>query len=77
MLIIISAIISAVATVVIAWFAYETNRLQDKTQTQLSDLYKAIVIATLLSGNSDASQLPTSIAKFKEYYNGSTSIFTR
>ena len=74
---IISTAVSAMATVVIAVLTYQTKRAQDRSQEQISDLYKAIVISTLLSSNSDASQLHSFISKFKEYYDGNTPIFKK
>ena len=71
----ISLIISAISASVIAWLAWETKRSQDKFQNQLSDLYQGIIIATLLSSNSDSNQLQIFIDKFKLKYKGKTEIF--
>ena len=77
----VSAIISAVATVVIAiftWFTYQMyKKLQEKDEeykNQIGDLYKAIVISNLLSGNSD---LEMTHKKFHKEYTGKTKIFEK
>lgn len=67
--------IIALATAVIAYYAWQTKKSQDKFQGQLSDLYKGVIIATLLSSNTDSNQINQFIAKFKEHYDGETPIF--
>jgi hypothetical protein len=71
----ISIIISSVTTSVIAWLAWETKKSNDKFQERLSDLYQGIIVATLLSSNSDSDQLSNYVNKFKETYKGATKIF--
>ena len=74
-LIIVSSIISAISTVVIAYFTFQTKKSQDSFQEKQSDLYQALVIATLQSSNTDPAQLPAFIEKFKAVYKGKTTIF--
>ena len=76
-LVVVSTCVSAISAITIAIFTYQSKKSQDKFQVQLSDLYRGIIIATLLSGNSDANQLPSFILKFKEYYDGITEIFKK
>jgi len=76
-IIVISTIVSAIATCVIACLTYQTKISQDKFQNQLSDLYKGIVLATLLSSNSDAGQISAFIGRFKQHYDGKTEIFKK
>jgi hypothetical protein len=72
---IIFTIVSAIATAVIAFYAYQTKVSQDQFQEQLGDLYRGIIISTLLSSNSDSNQLQSFIGKFNQYYDGKTRIF--
>lgn len=72
---IILAVITALATVVIAYSTRRTEKSQDKFQEQLSDLYQGIIIATLLSSNSSPQVLDDFIARFKQKYTGKTKIF--
>ncbi len=44
---------------------------------ELSDLYQALVISTLISGNSDSSVVYTAITTFKGLYTGTTKIFNK
>ena len=50
----------------------EQDRKEQEFREQLSNLYRAIVISNLLSGNSD---LDMTSKKFKEQYKGKTKIF--
>ena len=74
-LITISTCVSAIATIAIAYYSYQTKKSQDKFQEQLSDLYKGIIIATLQSANTDETALPRFITRFNEKYDGKTKIF--
>lgn len=75
----LAIVISAIATVAIAiftWLNYQIyKKLQEKDEeykNQISDLYKAIVISNLLSGNSD---LDMTYKRFNKEYTGKTKIF--
>jgi undecaprenyl pyrophosphate phosphatase UppP len=76
-LIVISAAITAVATVFIARYARSSNMLSKEFQNlsklhkqELSDLYQAIVIATLMTYPHGGA-----IEKFNKMYKGKTVIF--
>lgn len=83
-----SLIITAIATVAIAWFSwcsYQITRklmVHDEARTQkdeefrqqLSDLYQGIIIATLLSGPSSYGAYEDSAKVFKNKYKGQTPI---
>lgn len=78
----IAAIITSIATVIIAWYAYCNYRLykviQEKDaeyKEQISDLYQAIVIATLLSGPSSYGGIEEAIKEFNRHYKGKTKVF--
>jgi len=80
-LIIISSAISALATIAIAYYAFrahnltkEMRRTQENRDQEVSDLYQAIVIATLLSGPT-ASNIGSLTPTFEKLYNGKTKIF--
>jgi hypothetical protein len=49
--------------------------LSKQHQDQLSDLYQAIVIATLMGGSSNTGVVNDLIKTFSGYYNGKTKIF--
>lgn len=86
---VISTIVMAIATVFLAIFAYQSNKLAQEIKRtndlkdagdaefkqQLSDLYQAIVISTLLSGPSSYGSLKQAIGAFKTQYGGKTQIF--
>lgn len=70
---------SAIATCVIAYYAYENHRLTKKLmakdeqhQQEVNDLYRAIVISNLFcAGDSTHTKKET----FKSLYDGKTKIF--
>ncbi len=86
----ISSGVTALATGVIAYYSYVSNKLSNAIRAQeanysealeamnkqhhkdLSDLYQAIVIATLIGGHSTAED---TIKKFKNLYKGEFEIF--
>ena len=75
----VSIVVSTIATLIIAIFTglnYQIyKKLQEKDEeykNQISDLYKAIVVSNLLSGNSD---LDMTYKKFNREYTGKTKIF--
>jgi len=77
-----ATIAMAVATVIIAWYAYCNYRLYKTMQEkeieykeQISDLYQAIVIATLMSGPTSFADMGKTIEAFNSYYKGKTKIF--
>ena len=77
----LAIVISAVATVAIAiftWLNYQMyKKIEERNEeykNQISDLYKAIVISNLLSGNSD---LDMTYKKFNKEYTGKTKIFEK
>ncbi len=79
---VVSACISTIATCIMAFYTKQTRDIykrtvasQDQFQGQLSDLYQAIVIATMQSANSAPDVLPSFITEFKKYYKGKTKIF--
>lgn len=70
-----SAVVSAIATWKIYRLTEQAKKSQEEAVEQTSDLYKAIVISTLLSSNTDTGQFPTFLSKFNDYYDGKTRIF--
>ena len=84
-----ASIISMIATVVIAayaWRSYELSRQikianELKTQTdqefrqQVNDLYRAIVISNILSGQATHMDFESLIRDFKSKYKAKTPIF--
>ena len=77
----LTSAISALATVIIAIYAYKTHCLtqeikksQSVRDQEVSDLFQGIVISMLLSGPS-ASNIEMILPKFKQYYKGKTKIF--
>ncbi len=85
----VSTIVMAIATACLALFAYQSNRLakeikrtndlrvaEDKEfRQQVSDLYQAIVISTLISGPSSYGAFGQAKDVFKSQYRGKTPIF--
>lgn len=73
-----SAIITAIATAVIAANAIVTHRAMQKSEQERGDLYRAIVISNLLcSPSGDNSRLyPKAKSQFQQDYSGKTQIFT-
>ena len=89
-IIVLASGITALATIIIAWYAVVSHRLMksiknkdDEFRLQVTDLYKAIVISTLLSrvtpGTTRDGLMRNSIPEFnKAYYDeagGKTPIF--
>ncbi|MFH1310470.1 MAG: hypothetical protein ABIH85_07335 [Candidatus Omnitrophota bacterium] len=81
-MIIVSAVISAIATIVIAYFTWQTHKMYLKIQEkdeehkeQTRDLYQAIVVATLLSGPSSYGAFNQCKDAFNATYSGKTEIF--
>ncbi len=89
MIMTISTSIMAMATVSLAFFAYQSNRLAKEIKRtndlreaedrefrqQVSDLYQAIVVSTLISGPSSYGTFGQAKDVFKSQYRGKTSIF--
>ncbi len=91
-LMIISMAVTAIATGVIAWYAWKSNELSSKIQSrddefrqQASDLYKAIAISNMVivqgeryrgRPNDQAAEIKTRIKLFEEFYKGETPIFS-
>lgn len=78
----LSTIITTLATCVIAYFAWASHQValaiqqQEKAhQKELTDLYEAIMIATVMGGQGNSGVVNTSIETFKKHYKGSTPIF--
>jgi len=78
----ISSCVTAFATIGMFCWAGKAHRLNKtikneraKRDEETSDLFGAIVIATLLSGNSSPDQFHSFKEKFKEQYRGKTPIF--
>jgi hypothetical protein len=88
-LLVISTAVSALATCVIAVYSCfswkltvemkRANDLKDKAdqefKEQVSDLYRAIVVATILSGPSSYGSLDQATSAFNAQYAGKTKIF--
>ena len=79
---ILSTVITAVATVVMACYSVAAFNLskkiiesQDEFQERTADLYKAIVIATILSSNTDPEEFDKFKRKFESVFDGKTVIF--
>ncbi len=79
---VICIMFTGLATGFIAYYARESNRLASEIQKlntkhsqELSDLYQAIVIATMLSDKNDKHSITLAIDVFKKHYNGSVEIF--
>jgi len=83
--IVLSALVSAIATAVIAIYAFLNYQLTSKIQKrgeedrqQTRDLFQAIVISNILSNpeaNLGSSNLENKIKAFEELYKGKTPIF--
>ncbi|RLD18703.1 MAG: hypothetical protein DRI36_00765 [Caldiserica bacterium] len=73
--IVVSSIVSAIATLAIAIFTYLNFRKDKKFKQELKDLYQAIVIATILSGPTSYGEFEKAKNVFKEVYKGKTDIF--
>jgi hypothetical protein len=74
------AIVSAVATVFIAWYAVANHKLtnaiktkDEQHQQEIKDLYQAIVVSSLCWASHDNRS--DKIRHFKELYKGKTKIF--
>ena len=88
-MIMISSIVTAVATTMIAiftWCSYclsqqikkvteDQIKRDEEFKSQIKDLYQAIVISNLLSGPSSFGDLPKAINAFKSQYKGKFRIF--
>lgn len=90
---VISVVVTAIATCVIAYYSYASNRLANEMklqdaryqerleklskhhQSELSDLYQAITIATLMGGSSNTNVVKELIKTFNQYYCGNIKIF--
>ena len=77
-----SACVSSIATVVIAVYAIFSYRLSKKIegdssrfQQETKDLYQAIVIATILGEKWSVGDPSLAIKRFNELYKGKTKIF--
>ena len=85
----VSSAITGIATAFIACYGRRSHQLtlqlkateeqrskrEEEFRQQLSDLYQAIVIATLLSGNSNLGALVEAKLAFEGLYKGKTKIF--
>ena len=65
---VVSIAFTAIATVVIAYYSWQSHRLSK----QLKDLFQAIVVSNLVNKGSATT---TAIREFKQHYNGKTKIF--
>lgn len=88
---ILATSITAIATVVLAFFACQSNKLareikrandlkdtEDKDFKQrVSDLYQAIVIATLVASGRSGMDFGSVRDSFKAHYKGKTVIFEK
>ena len=74
-LIAISIGVTAIATGFIAWYAHRTHELATRNAEQVSDLYQAIVVATLVGHAGMTNQGGRLIEQFQAHYRGSTPIF--
>lgn len=79
-IIMISAIVSAVATGVIAFYSIASFRLtrqlsksSDRYQSQFMDLLQAMVVSQMT--HRAGGFVSTAITQFKRYYKGKTEIF--
>jgi len=79
---IISVVVAAIATIVIAVVACQNlclikknNQKEEEHKAQIKDLYQAIVISNLLSGPSSFGFLKQSIDAFNAHYKGKVKIF--
>ncbi|MCH7974857.1 MAG: hypothetical protein IH949_13430 [Bacteroidetes bacterium] len=68
-------IISSASTFGIFLFTYLSYKTYKKTEEKFNDLLQALVIATILSANSDPTQFQVFKKKFLENYSGKHSIF--
>jgi len=85
----LSSTVTGIATVFIALYGWKTHQLtlqlkaaedqrskrEEEFRQQLSDLYQAITIATLLSGPSGVGAFPSAIEAFQSKYKGKVRIF--
>ena len=88
-IIIVSNIVTAVATMAIAiftWCSYcisqqikrateDQSKREEEFKNQIKDLYQAIVISNVLSGPSSYGALTQAIDAFKSQYKGKFKIF--
>jgi len=56
-------------------FRETLNEINEKHQQELRDLYQAIVISTIMSGNSNSKVVKDTINLFKQHYSGKVEIF--
>ncbi len=82
-IVIVASIINTIATVAIAIYASKAHTLtkkmkesQQQRDEEISDLYQAIVIATILSGPS-GPRIDDILSTFKKTYKGTTKIFSQ
>lgn len=76
---VMSIALTAVATLVIAYYSYQSYKLSEKLseindqhQQEIKDLFQAIVVSNLVDKGSATS---TAIREFKQNYKGKTKIF--
>jgi len=83
-IVIISSIVSAIATVVIAVYAIMSHSLANAIkessndhQSKIEDLYQAIIISNIVAAGRSPNETEVERAKemFNQNYNGSTKIF--
>ena len=88
-MIMLSSIITAIATTVVAIFSWRSyclsrdlkkssedqNKREDEFKGHIKDLYQAIVISNILSGPSSFGALTQAIDAFKSQYKGKFKIF--
>jgi len=77
-----SILVTAIATCFIAHYskvssnlAKEIKNQEERHQSDLADLYQAIVIATLMGGASNPGSVRNLIRTFSEHYKGKIQIF--
>ncbi len=77
----LSSVVIALATAVIAWATWQVHKTtkaasarEETFREQLSDLYQALVIATIVGAGTTGTTGQT-IGQFKNLYKGETPIF--
>jgi len=78
----LSSVVVALATAVIAWATWQVHKTtkmasarEETFREQLSDLYQALVIATIVGAVPTGSTLSVAIGRFRNQYKGKTPIF--
>jgi len=71
----ISTVVIAIFTTVTFFHYRAINKRDDEYKQQTTDLYKAIVIATIIQKEPDQFGIGVRIDQFKKLYDGKTPIF--